>query len=98
MSLVTLAPDTEEHIVRPFHLILSGASVPEPRRVDFVAESPDHASQVARNEEEGIHVELWEGATLLARMTKGEADVWQLLPVRPGNVVTMAAGDSSMSI
>jgi len=39
---------------------------PSPNRgVDFKAESPDHAFQVARNEEEGIYVELWEGAICL---------------------------------
>lgn len=73
--------------MRPFHLIMQGVDAPEPRRVDFEAESPDHAFQVARNERGGTHVELWEGETLLARMTKGEANIWKLLPVHPDNVV-----------
>lgn len=77
--------------MRPYHLILSGASAPEPRRVDFTAASPDHAFQIARNESDGIHVELWEGSKLLARMTKGDANMWQLLPVRPDNIVTIDA-------
>ena len=73
--------------MRPYHLILSGASASEPRRVDFAAASPDHAFQIARGEGEGTYVELWEGSILLARMTKGDADVWQLLSVHPDNVV-----------
>lgn len=75
--------------MRPFHLIMQGADAPEPRRVDFEAESPDHAFQVARNETDGTQVELWEGSKLLARMTKGDANIWQLLPVRPDNVVAI---------
>ncbi len=75
--------------MRPYHLIISGAGASEARRVDFTAESPDHAFQIARNEEDGVHVELWEGAKLLARMTKGDANIWQLLPARPDNIVAI---------
>ncbi len=53
-------------------------SASNPRRVEFQAEGPDHAFQVARNEEDGVHVELWEGDELLARMTKSGADIWKL--------------------
>ena len=77
--------------MRPFHLIMQGADAPELRRVDFEAESPDHAFQVARNERGGTHVELWEGDTLLARMTKGEANIWKLLPIHPDNVVDIGS-------
>jgi hypothetical protein len=66
--------------MRVFHLMLLDTASREPRRVDFEAESPDHAFQVARNETDGIHVELWEGGALLARMTKSAANVWKLLP------------------
>lgn len=66
--------------MRAFHLMLLDAESAEPRRVDFQAESPDHAFQVARNETDGVHVELWEGGALLARMTKTTANVWKLLP------------------
>ncbi len=83
--------------MRPYHLILSGAGASEPRRVDFTAESPDHAFQIARGEEEGTHVELWEGSTLLARMTKDGADIWQLLPVHPDNVVGIGCTGAPLS-
>lgn len=66
--------------MRRFHLILLDDASSEPRRIDFHAESPDHAFQVARNETDGTHVELWDGATLLARMTKSAANMWKLLP------------------
>lgn len=63
--------------MRAYHLIIV-SSAAQPRRVDFHAESPDHAFQVARNEEDGIEVELWEGDRLLARMTKSGANIWRL--------------------
>lgn len=66
--------------MRPFHLLIHDAEARAPRRIDFQAESPDHAFQVARNECDGIHVELWDEHTLLARMTKA-GGLWQLLPV-----------------
>lgn len=67
--------------MRPFHLLVHDVHAREPRRVNFSAESPDHAFQVARNESEGVRVELWDGATLLASMTKAGAGMWQLLPL-----------------
>ena len=66
--------------MRPFHIILQDGIDSQPRRVDFYAESPDHAFQIARNEADGVNVELWEGAKLLARMTKSGANMWKLLP------------------
>ncbi|MFC3785059.1 hypothetical protein GGR90_003808 [Sphingopyxis italica] len=66
--------------MRPFHMILQDAAGTRLRRVDFHAEGPDHAFQIARNESDGVHVELWQGATLLARMTKSGANIWKLLP------------------
>lgn len=66
--------------MRPFHMIMRDSSDTEPRRLDFHAEGPDHAFQIARNEAVGVHVELWEGSTLLARMTKSGAHMWKLLP------------------
>jgi hypothetical protein len=53
--------------------------------VDFRAESPDHAFQVARNEQDGVHVELWEAGKLLARMTKEDGNLWKLLPSSPAD-------------
>ncbi|HET6526939.1 hypothetical protein [Sphingopyxis sp.] len=66
--------------MRPFHMILQDAPGAELRRVDFNAEGPDHAFQIARNEGDGVHVELWQETTLLARMTKSGANIWKLLP------------------
>ena len=66
--------------MRPFHMILQDVAGTELRRIDFYAEGPDHAFQIARNESDGVHVELWQGATLLARMTKSGANIWKLLP------------------
>ena len=67
--------------MRAFHLIISDAETEEPRRIDFHAEGPDHAFQIARNENQGVDVALWEGRHLLARMTKTEANVWKLHPL-----------------
>ena len=66
--------------MRSFHLMLIGPGSSEPRRIDFQAEGPDHAFQIARNESAGVHAELWEGGTLLARMAKSTPDMWKLLP------------------
>lgn len=73
--------------MRPFHMILQDAPGAELRRVDFNAEGPDHAFQIARNEGNGVHVELWQGATLLARMTKSGVNIWKLLPTADPLVV-----------
>lgn len=73
--------------MRPFHMILRDAPGAELRRIDFNAEGPDHAFQIARNEGDGVHVELWQGATLLARMTKSGVNIWKLLPTADPLVV-----------
>lgn len=64
--------------MRAFHLLIDDT---ETRRIDFHAEGPDHAFQIARNENDGVNVTLWEGERLLARMTKTEANVWKLHPL-----------------
>lgn len=66
--------------MQSYHLIVHDTCVQEPRRVDFRADSPDHAFQIPRNEKEGVHVELWESDKLLARMTREEGSLWKLLP------------------
>lgn len=66
--------------MRAYHLLVADQESAEPRRVDFIAESPDHAFQVARNETAGTSCELWDGDKLLARMTKSGAELWQLHP------------------
>ncbi len=78
--------------MRSFHMMMLDDQSIAPRRVEFQAESPDHAFQVARNEIDGVHVELWEGEALLARMTKTADNVWKLLPSNddvpgPGHVM-----------
>lgn len=66
--------------MRAYHLLVADQGSAEPRRVDFIAESPDHAFRVARNETAGTSCELWDGDKLLARMTKSGAELWQLHP------------------
>lgn len=79
--------------MRPFHMILQDADGAELRRIDFHAEGPDHAFQIARNEGDGVQVELWQGSTLLARMTKSGANIWKLLPTTNRHI----AGDERVS-
>ena len=64
--------------MRAFHMILLDDGATVPRRVDFFAESPDHAFQIARNETDGVDIELWDNDSLLARITKSGANLWKL--------------------
>ena len=64
-------------------LMVSDAEARAAKRVDFIAESPDQAFQVARNVTDGTHCELWEGGKLLARMTKTGGELWQLHATTP---------------
>jgi len=77
--------------VYSYHLILKDAESSAARRVDFRAASPDHAFQIARNEATGIYVELWDGSSLLARMTKSADNMWQLHPVEGGQPADAAS-------
>lgn len=70
--------------MQAFHLMVGRSETSELRRVDFEAEGPDHAFQIARNESEAAHIELWEGKLLLARMSRMDSNVWKLLPLSPG--------------
>lgn len=75
--------------MRAFHIMIFAEASAEPRRVEFQAESPDHAFQIARNEQDGIQVELWEEDRRLASMTKSGSGIWKLhgpidRPVHPG--------------
>ncbi len=76
--------------MRAYHMLLLDAASSEPRRVDFTAASPDQAFQVARNEQNEIHVELWEADRLLARMSKSQANLWKLLPTGVGNDIGLS--------
>ena len=60
-----------------YHMIISERSTGS-RRVDFHAETPEQAFLIARNEKDGVEVELWEGERRLAHMTKTIANVWRL--------------------
>lgn len=60
-----------------YHMIISARSTGS-RRVDFHAETPEQAFLIARNEKDGVEVELWEGERRLAHMTKTIANVWRL--------------------
>lgn len=64
--------------MRAFHIMIFADASAQPRRVDFHAESPDHAFQIARNENDGVHVELWEDGRRLASMTKSGSGIWKL--------------------
>ena len=64
--------------MRAFHIMIYAEASVEPRRVEFQAESPEHAFQIARNEQDGIQVELWEGDQRLASMTKSGCGMWKL--------------------
>ena len=64
--------------MRAFHIMIYADASAEPKRVDFQAESPDHAFQIARNEQDGIQVELWEEDWRLASMTKSGSGMWKL--------------------
>jgi len=66
-----------------YFLMISDADARAAKRVDFVAQSPDQAFQVARNVTHGTRCELWEGEKLLARMTKSGGELWQLLATTP---------------
>lgn len=61
-----------------YHLILQNDAAREPRRIDFDADSIDHAFQVARNRVGEIEVELWEGSVCHVRMTNGGSNLWKL--------------------
>ena len=64
-----------------FHLMVRETEKSDMQRVDFEADGPDHAFQIARNECRGTHIELWDGETLLARMSRMNSNVWKLLPL-----------------
>ena len=64
--------------MRAFHIMIYAEASAVPRRVEFHAESPDHAFQIARNEQDGIQVELWEEDQRLASMTKSGSGMWKL--------------------
>jgi hypothetical protein len=69
--------------LRTYHLLLADDKAPAARRITVIAESPDHALVVAEAERMGVRAELWDGARLLARMTKTAPHLWLLHPCHP---------------
>ncbi len=55
------------------------------RRIQFNAETPDYALCLAGYEADGTRAELWQGPTLLARMTKTASNLWELHPCDEGS-------------
>jgi hypothetical protein len=62
--------------VQKYHLVVEGDS--DRRSIDFQAETPDYALNIAEREADGTRAELWQGETLLARMTKAAPNLWKL--------------------
>ncbi|WP_177176044.1 hypothetical protein [Sphingopyxis sp. YR583] len=50
----------------------------EPSRIDFQAESPDFALQIAQGQAAGRSIELWEGAMRLGTFCKSAPHLWRL--------------------
>lgn len=64
--------------MRVYHLLLIEGGEAAPRRIEFRADDPYQAFQAALNERSSREVELWDGARLLVRMSKTEANLWKL--------------------
>ncbi|HEY0597690.1 hypothetical protein [Sphingopyxis sp.] len=64
--------------MRSFHILLEDEASDEPRRIDFQAESPDFALQIAQGQAEGRSIELWEGAMRLGTFCKSAPHLWRL--------------------
>ncbi|NIJ36464.1 hypothetical protein FHR22_001113 [Sphingopyxis panaciterrae] len=64
--------------MRSFYLLLKDDSSGEPKRIDFEAESPDFALQIAQGQASGRDMELWEGAMRLGTLSKAAPQLWRL--------------------
>jgi hypothetical protein len=64
--------------MRSFHILLEDESFGEPERIDFQAESPDYALQIAQGRAAGRSIELWEGAMRLGTFCKTAPHLWRL--------------------
>lgn len=64
--------------MRSFYILLEDESSGEPRRIDFNAESPDFALQVAQGQAAGRNIELWEGVMRLGTFRKTAPHLWRL--------------------
>ncbi len=64
--------------MRSFHILLEDDSSGEPIRIDFQAETPDFALQIAQGQAAGRSIELWEGAMRLGTFCKTAPHLWRL--------------------
>ncbi|HET6525730.1 hypothetical protein [Sphingopyxis sp.] len=64
--------------MRSFHILLEGEPSGEPTRIDFEAENPDFALQIAQGQAAGRSIELWEGAMRLGTFCKSAPHLWRL--------------------
>ncbi|SEH20151.1 hypothetical protein SAMN05428974_3878 [Sphingopyxis sp. YR583] len=64
--------------MRSFHILLEDECLGEPSRIDFQAESPDFALQIAQGQAAGRSIELWEGAMRLGTFCKSAPHLWRL--------------------
>jgi len=64
--------------MRSFYILLEDESSGEPRRIDFDAESPDFALQIAQGQATGLSMELWEGSAKLGTLSKSAPHLWRL--------------------
>ncbi len=64
--------------MRSFYILLEDESSGEPARIDFEAESPDFALQVAQGQATGRRMELWEGSMRLGTFSQSAPHLWRL--------------------
>ena len=64
--------------MRSFYILLEDHSSGQSERVDFQAESPDFALQIAQGQAAGRSLELWEGAMRLGTFCKSAPHLWRL--------------------
>lgn len=64
--------------MRSFYLLLEDDSPGGTKRIDFEAESPDFALQIAQGRAAGRNMELWEGTMRLGTLSKSAPQLWRL--------------------
>lgn len=64
--------------MRAFHLLCDDDDLGGTTRIDFQAESPDFALQIAQGQAAGRDMQLFEGTTLLGTLSKSTPHLWRL--------------------
>ncbi|KTE21792.1 hypothetical protein ATE67_03815 [Sphingopyxis sp. H050] len=64
--------------MRAFHILLDEDDGDTPIRIDFQAETPDHALIVAQGHAGGRSLQLWEGAAMVGSLDKAAPQLWRL--------------------